>query len=40
MVCNAYKGKDAVVGGKIERNKKKKAFYLLCRTGKKVPWWN
>jgi len=33
-------GKDAVVGRKVERNKREEVFYLPCRTGKKVPWWN
>jgi len=37
---SVYGGKDAVVGGKVERNEKGKVFYLPYRTGKKVPWWN
>jgi len=37
---SACGGKDAVVGGKVERNKKGEVFCLLYRTGKKVPWWN
>jgi len=31
-------GRDAVVGGNIERNKEEETFYLPCRTGRKVPW--
>jgi len=33
-------GKDAVVGEKVERNKKGEVFCLPYRTGKKTPWWN
>jgi len=29
-----------VVEGKVERNKKGETFCLLCRTGRKVSWWN
>jgi len=36
--CSVCGDKDAVVGGKVERNKKGEVFYLPCRTGKKVPW--
>jgi len=35
--CNMCGGKDAVVGGKVERNEKGEVFCLPCRTGKKVP---
>ena len=35
--CNTCGEKDAVVGGKVERNKKRETFYLPYRTGKKVP---
>ena len=38
--CSACGGKDAVVGGEVERNKKGEVFCPPCRTGKKVPWWN
>jgi len=38
--CSTCGGKDAVVGGGIERNEKGEVFRLLCRTGKKTPWWN
>jgi len=38
--CSACRGKDAVVGGKVERNKKGEVFCPPCRTGKKTPWWN
>jgi len=33
-------GKNTVVGEKVERNEKGKVFCPLCRTGKKMPWWN
>jgi len=29
-----------VVGGKVDKNEKKKVFCPPCRTGRKVPWWN
>ena len=29
-----------MTGGKVERNEKGEVFCLLCRTGKKVLWWN
>ena len=38
--CSACGGKDAVVGGEVERNEKGEVFCPPCRTGKKVPWWN
>ena len=38
--CSTCGGKDAVVGGKVERNKKGKVFCLPCRIEKKMPWWN
>jgi len=38
--CDAYGGKDAVVGGGVERNEKREVFCPPCRTGKKTPWWN
>jgi len=38
--CSTCSGKDAVTEGKVERNKKGEVFCLLCRIGKKVPWWN
>jgi len=38
--CGAYGGKDAVVGGEVERNEKGEVFCPPCRTGKKMPWWN
>jgi len=33
-------GKDAVVGGEVERNEKGEVFCPPCRTGKKTLWWN
>ena len=24
----------------MDRNEKREVFYLPCRTGRKVPWWN
>jgi len=36
--CSACEGKDAVVGEKVERNKKGEVFCLPYRTGKKVLW--
>ena len=38
--CSACRGKDAVVGEKVERNEKGEVFCPPCRTDKKVPWWN
>ena len=38
--CSACGGKDAVIGGEVERNEKGEVFCPPCRTGKKVPWWN
>jgi len=38
--CNTCGRKDAVVREKVERNEKGKVFFLPCRTGKKMPWWN
>jgi len=38
--CNTYGGKDAVVGGEVERNEKGEVFCPPCRIGKKTPWWN
>ena len=38
--CSACRGKDAVVGEKIERNEKGEVFCPPYRTGKKVLWWN
>jgi len=38
--CSACGGKDAVVGGEVERNEKGEVFCPLCRTGRKMPWWN
>jgi len=38
--CGTCGGKDAVVRGKMERNKKGEVFCPPCRTGKKMPWWN
>jgi len=38
--CSAYGGKDAVIGGDVERNEKGEVFCPPCRTGKKMPWWN
>jgi len=32
-----YGGKDAVVGGGVEKNKKGKVFCPPCRTDKKTP---
>jgi len=40
LKCNVCRGKDAVVGGKVERNEKGKTFCLPYKTGKKVSWWN
>ena len=40
MKCDACGGKDAVVGGRVERNEKGKVFCPPCRTRKKTPWWN
>jgi len=37
--CSTCGGKDAVIW-KIERSEKEKIFCLLCRTGRKVLWWN
>ena len=34
--CNACGGKDAVVGGEVERNEKGEVFCPPCRTGKKT----
>jgi len=36
--CNMCGGKDAVIGGKVERNEKGEVFCPPCRTGKKTPW--
>ena len=36
---NTCGGKDAVIW-KIERSEKREIFCLLCRIGKKTPWWN
>jgi len=36
--CSACGGKDAVIGGKVERNEKREVFCPPCRTGKKMPW--
>jgi len=38
--CGAYGGKDAVVGGEVERKEKGEVFCPPCRIGKKTPWWN
>jgi len=38
--CDTCGGKDTVTGGKVERNGKGEVFCLLCKIGKKVPWWN
>jgi len=38
--CSACGGKYAVVGGAEEKNKKGEIFYPLCRTERKMPWWN
>jgi len=38
--CGACEGRDTVIGGNIERNKKGKTFCPPYRTGKKVLWWN
>ena len=38
--CDVCRGKNAVVGGKVERNEKGEVFCLPCRTEKKVLWWN
>jgi len=38
--CSAYRGKDAVVGGGVERNEKGEVFCLPYRMGKKILWWN
>jgi len=38
--CSTCRGKDTVVGGKVERNEKGEVFCPPCRTGKKIPWWN
>ena len=38
--CGMCGGKDAVVGGEVERNERGEVFCPPCRTGKKVPWWN
>ena len=38
--CSTCGGKDAVVGGEVERNEKGEVFCPPCRTGKKTPWWN
>jgi len=40
LKCDACGGKDAVVGGEVERNEKGEVFCPPCRTGKKTPWWN
>ena len=40
MKCGACGGKDAVVGGEVERNEKGEMFCPPCRTGRKMPWWN
>ena len=40
MKYSACEGKDAVVGGKVDRNERKEVFCPPYRTGKKVPWWN
>jgi len=37
---SAYGEKDVVVGGASKRNEKGEIFCLLCKTGKKIPWWN
>ena len=36
--CSTCGGKDAVVGGKVERNKKEEVFCSPCRTEKKTLW--
>jgi len=38
--CSACGGKDAVVGGEVERNERREVFCSPCMTGKKVLWWN
>jgi len=38
--CSTCGGKDAVIGGEVKRNKKGEVFCPLCRTEKKMPWWN
>jgi len=38
--CSTCRGKDAVVGGNVGRNKEGEVFCPPCRTGKKVLWWN
>jgi len=38
--CSTCRGKDAVVGEKVERNEREEVFCPLCRTGKKTLWWN
>jgi len=38
LKCDACGGKDAVVGGEVERNEKGEVFCPPCRTGKKTPW--
>jgi len=40
MKCSIYGEKNAVVGEKVERNKKEEVFCPPCRTGKKTLWWN
>ena len=39
VVCSACDVRDAVKGG-VERNKKGETFCPICRTGRKIPWWN
>jgi len=36
--CSACKGKDAVLGEKVDRNEKGEVFCPLYRTGSKVLW--
>ena len=38
--CSTCEGKNTVIGEEVERNEKGEIFCPLCRTGKKVPWWN
>ena len=38
--CSTCGGKNAVIGEEVERNEKGEIFCPLCRTEKKVPWWN
>ena len=38
--CGACGIKDAVIGGKVERNERGEVFCPPCRIEKKVVWWN